>query len=119
MSTDDDALRARIAAREAGAHECIHGAPDACERADALYLVAREHGVSPGSPYLLADGRMVMTSRDVWFVESARDASALQRLARRHEMACHALHASTTAEGESTARAEVLRLERELARATR
>jgi len=119
MSTVDDARRARIAAREAGAQDCIHGAPDACERADALYQRAREHGVSPGSPYLLADGRMVMTSRDAWFVESARDASGLQRLSREHELACIRLHESTTAEGEATARAEVLRLERELARATR
>jgi len=100
MSTDDDALRARIAAREAGAHDCIHGAPDACERADALYLVAREHGVSPGSPYLLADGRMVMTSRDVWFAESARDVADLQRLSRRHELACAALHEAMRPRGE-------------------
>jgi len=51
--------------------------------------------------------------------DDARRVAALQRLARAHEMACHALHASTTLEGESTARAEVLRLERELARLER
>jgi len=51
--------------------------------------------------------------------DDARRVAALQRLSREHEMACHALHASTTAEDKATARAEVLRLERELVRATR
>ena len=51
--------------------------------------------------------------------DSARRVAALQGLARAHELACARLHASTTPEGEATARAEVLRLERELARATR
>ena len=88
MTTEQHAARARAAAKAVGCADCIHYAPNWQRRADALYAAANEAGISAGSPYLLADGRMVVVcdaaeverrlrlepgewscARDAWFFE--------------------------------------------------
>ena len=92
LTVEQHASKARIAARAAGCADCIHYAPNWARRADALYDAAKAEGVIPGSPFLLADGRMVVVCdsaeerrrlgeglfayslakgsiRDVWFFE--------------------------------------------------
>jgi hypothetical protein len=58
--------------------DCIHYAPNWSTRADALYALANASGVSwwrtldgrpDGNPGILPDGRMVVASEIVWFVE--------------------------------------------------
>lgn len=68
------AAQARSAARAIGLHDCIHYAPDATSRADALYALANESGLDwwankGGNPFLLADGRMVVVCDLAWFFE--------------------------------------------------
>lgn len=89
---ESHAAKARASARALGACDCIHFAPSWRARVDALYVVANAwidtlSGRSPWpwweisssgrltqllamSPALVADGRMVVMFRDVWFFEA-------------------------------------------------
>lgn len=68
------AAMARSSAQAHGLDDCIHYAPNALSRADALYKIANESGLpwwenKGGSPFLLADGRMVIVCGPIWFFE--------------------------------------------------
>jgi hypothetical protein len=69
------AAKSRARARARGLADCIHYAPNACMRADALYAAANAsvlpwwNGALVG---LLSDGRMVLTSDVVSFFENNR-----------------------------------------------
>jgi hypothetical protein len=79
MSIEAHAAKARANAKAAGAHDCIHFAPEWRSRSERLYEAAKEayesHGVhywegpAGANPYLLKDGRMVVVCNTIWFVE--------------------------------------------------